>query len=184
MLIAAALRLQAASPAADLPAQDSTAQDSTAQYCPDIHFLAYSTLEQGGTRYEESVSWDSVRRAYIIKGPTLAYLLNDPGVADISADSTRTTYEIAIRPQLSRPSDRFCEQDFQEAADCDVHGQITYTQLYRGCDQQLLQHLIKLTPDSAGSLQLLDLRFSDVRGNFGDPLILAAGSDLRLRIRG
>jgi hypothetical protein len=162
----------------------TAADANAAQYCPDLHFVAYSTLETGGQRYEESISWDSVEKAYVIKGPVLAYLLDDPGVDSIpSGLIPQTAFRIAIRVQLSRPVDRFCQENFREAAQCDVHGQITYTQIYTDCEQQTLKHITTIVPDSAGSLPLLDLSYADVQGNFSAPLVLAAGSDLRLRIR-
>lgn len=166
--------------------QPSKADSTAAQYCRNIHFVAYSTLEPSGQRVEESVTWDAAQKAYIIKGPVLAYMLNDPGVDQIPSSSTiaQTTFRISIRQDPSDPVERFCEENFQESAQCSVHGDIVYTQTYTGCDLQTMQHVTKLTPDNAGSLQLLDVSFSDVQGNFGNPLYLSAGSDLRLRIRG
>jgi len=157
----------------------------TGESCPDIHFVAYSTLETGGQRFEESINWDAVNKAYVIRGPMFANLLNDPGVERIPSDEAiaQTVFQIAVRKGLSNPVDRVCEYNFQESAQCDVHGNIVYTQIYTGCDQQTLQHVTKIQPDSAGTLQLIDLSFANVSGEFSIPLYLAAGSDLRLRIR-
>jgi hypothetical protein len=88
-----------------------------------------------------------------------------------------------VRTEPSEPIDRFCEYHFQEMAGCDAHGDITYTQTYTGCDLQTEQHVLQLTPDSAGSLQLLEVRFEDVQGVLSDPLYLSEGTDLRLRVR-
>ena len=69
------------------------------------------------------------------------------------------------------------------AASCDAHGDITYTQTYTGCDLQTERHVLQLTPDTAGSVQLLEVRFADVRGVLSDPLYLSDGTDLRLRVQ-
>lgn len=156
------------------------------QLCHDVHFVAFSTAPPATRHVEESMIWDAQRRAYVIHGPILAQMLGDPGVARIpanAAQAAQAVYQIAVRSEPSRPIDRFCEYNFQERADCDAHGGIIYTQTYTGCDLQTLTHTIQLTPDFAGSLPLLDLRFEDVQGVLSNPLYLAADSDLRLRER-
>ena len=170
----------AAAPAA--PTAPSRADADAARFCRDADFVAYSTLEPSGRRVEESFIWDGAQKAYIVKGPRLAYLLDDPGVAGIPSDDLvpQTTFRIAIHANLSSPMDRFCQTGFQEAASCDPHGTIIYTQIYSGCDLQRLAHVIRITPDHAGSLPLLDLSFGDVNGDFSAPLYLSAGTDLRL----
>jgi hypothetical protein len=164
----------------------TTADIAAAQLCHDVHFVAYSTLPPGSARAEESVSWDARRRVYLVRGPILAQMFGDPGVRTIPTDSAQalqTVFQIAVRTEPSAPIDRFCEYHFQEAADCDAHGDITYTQTYTGCDLQTQRHVLQLTPDSAGSLALLDVRFQDVQGVLSDPLYLSEDTDLRLRVR-
>lgn len=160
-----------------------TAADAAAsRFCPDVDFVAYSTLEPSGQRVEESFSWDDADKAYLVRGPRLAYLLNDPGVATLPDDDAvpQMSFRIAIRASLSSPVDRFCQQQFQEQAECDPSGTIIYTQIYTSCDLQRIRYVTRITPDRAGSLQLLELSFSDVQGNFSAPLFLSANSDLRI----
>jgi hypothetical protein len=168
--------LEPARTAADLP---------LALSCPAIHFSAYSTLAARGARVEESLDWDPAQQAYLIRGPILSAMLNDPGVAEFpsDADTLQTLFRIAVRKELSKPVDRFCEYGFQESAECTDRGEVLYTQIYTGCDLQTLKHVTRLKPDNAGALQLLDLSFSDLGGDFSPPRYLSAGSDLRLRIR-
>ncbi len=163
----------------------TSADIAAAQLCHAVHFVAYSSLPPAARRVEESISWDAQRKVYVIRGPILAQMLGNPGVANIPTDSTQalqTVYQIAVRTEPSAPIDRFCEYHFQEFADCDAHGDITYTQTYTGCDLQTSRHVVQLTPDTAGSLALLDIRFQDVQGVFGNPLYLSEGTDLRLRV--
>ncbi len=112
-------------------------------------------------------------------------MLGNPGVSAIptATQTLQTVFQIAVRTEASQPIDRFCEYHFQEYADCDAHGDITYTQTYTGCDLQTRSHVVELTPDSAGSLSLLDIRFQDVQGVLSDPLYISEGTDLRLRVR-
>jgi hypothetical protein len=113
-------------------------------------------------------------------------MFGDPGVRTIATDATQslqTTFQIAVRAEPSAPIDRFCEYHFQEMASCDAHGDITYTQTYTGCDLQTRQHVLQLTPDNAGSLVLLNVRFADVQGTLSDPMFLSEDTDLRLRVR-
>jgi hypothetical protein len=170
----------ATAPAA--PMARSRADTEAARFCRAADFVGYSTIEPSGRRVEESFTWDDAQKAYIVRGPRLAYLLDNPGVAKIPEDELvpQTTFRIAIRADLSSPVDRFCQTGFQEAANCDPHGTIVYTQIYTGCDLQRLSHVIRITPDHAGSLPLLDLSFGDVNGEFSTPLYLSAGTDLRL----
>jgi hypothetical protein len=159
---------------------------AAAQLCHDVHFIAYSSLPPGNGHTEESITWDATRRVYQVRGPILAQMLGDPGVTTMPTDTAQSrqmNFQIAIRTQPSAPIDRFCEYHFQEVADCDAHGDITYTQTYTDCDLQTLSHVIQLTPDQAGSLPLLDIRIQDVQGVLSNPLYLSAGSDLRLRVR-
>jgi len=166
------------------PSPDSlpTAADTDAtELCRSVHFTAYSTLF-GGRKVQESVIWDNRRKAYLVRGPLLAMMLDDPGVSTIpnDVDAPRTLFRIAVRARLSRPIDRFCQYNFQEMAYCDGHGDIIYTQIYTDCELQTLRHVVMITPDQAGPLQLLALRFQDVRGMYSDPVVyLAANSDLR-----
>jgi hypothetical protein len=187
LIIAAATAVCRASAPAPPPLEPApTAADlPLAQSCPAIHFTAYSTLAARGARVEESLHWDPAQQAYLIRGPILASMLNDPGVAEFPSDAETldTLFRIAVRKELSKPVDRFCEYGFQESAECTGSGEILYTQIYTGCDLQMLKHVTRLKPDNAGALQLLDLSFSDVRGDFSPPRYLSAGSDLRLRIR-
>ncbi|HTW73322.1 MAG TPA: hypothetical protein VMD56_00180 [Steroidobacteraceae bacterium] len=172
-----------------LPSPDSppTAADlQSAQLCrKDVNFMAYSTLEPGGQRVQESVTWDDRSNSYVVRGPILGAMLNDPGVSTIPSDAAapQTLFRIAIRADYSNPIERFCEYNFQEMADCDAHGDITYTQIFTDCDLQTLRHVVMITPDQAGSVQLIDIRFQDVTGAFGNPLDLSEGTDLRLRMR-
>lgn len=162
------------------------ADEAAAQLCHAVHFVAYSSLPPGTDRAQESLIWDATRRVYLVRGPILAQMLGDPGVASIPASSAQTLqmqFQIAIRTEPSAPIDRFCEYHFQERAQCDAHGDIIYTQTYTGCDLQTRRHVVQLTPDSAGSLALLEVRFEDVQGVLSDPLYLSEGSDLRLRVR-
>ncbi len=172
-----------ADPSPDSP--PAAADTVAAALCRNVHFIAYSTLEPSGQKVEESVIWDARSKSYLVRGPMLAMMLDDPGVSKIpsDADAPRTLFKIAVRAQLSPPIDRFCEYNFQEMANCDAHGNITYTQIYTDCDLQTLQHVVMLTPDQAVTLPLLDVRFQDVRGTFSNPLYLSAGSDLRERAR-
>ena len=168
----------------DLPA--SSADIAAAQLCHNVHFVAYSTLPPGSARAQESVIWDAARRVYVVRGPILAQMFGDPGVRSVPTDAaqaSQSVFQIAVRTEPSPPIDRFCEYHFQEMAECDAHGTVTYTQSYTGCDLQTERHVLQLTPDSAGSVQLLVLRFADVRGEFSDPLDLSEGTDLRLRVR-
>lgn len=177
---------RASAPTAPVPLEPapSTAELPLAQSCPAIHFTAYSTLTAQGARVEESLHWDPAQQAYLIRGPILSSMLNDPGVAEFPSDtdSLQTLFRIAVRKELSKPVDRFCEYGFQESAECTGSGEVLYTQVYTGCDLQTLKHVTRLKPDNAGALQLLDLSFTDVRGDFSPPRYLSAGSDLRLRI--
>jgi hypothetical protein len=154
--------------------------DST-ELCRAVHFAAYSTLPSG-QKVKESLIWDDRSKTYLVRGPLLAMMLDDPGVSNIpsDADAARTVFRISVRAQPSRPIDRFCQYNFQEMATCDAHGDIIYTQLYTDCDLQTLRHVVMITPDQAGKLPLLALRFQDVRGMYSDPVLyLAADSDLR-----
>lgn len=166
------------------PSPDSSpvaADVNATELCRGMHFTAYSTLP-GGQKTQESVTWDNRSKTYLVRGPQLAMMLDDPGVSEIpsDADVPRTEFRIAVRAQLSRPIDRFCQYNFQEMANCDAHGDIVYTQLYTDCELQTYRHVVKITPDQAGTLPLLALRFQDVRGIYSDwPLYLAADSDLR-----
>lgn len=172
-----------ASPSPDTP--PTAADVQAAQSCRDVHFVAYSTVEPGGQRVEESVTWDDRSKSYLVRGPILGAMLNDPGLSSIPTDAValHALFRIAIRADYSKPLDRFCEYNFQEKADCDAHGNITYTQIFTDCDLQTLQHVVMITPDHAGSVALLDIRFQDVRGVFSDPLDISEGTDLRLRMR-
>lgn len=168
----------------DLPA--SSADIAAAQLCHDVHFVAYSTLPPGSSRAEESLIWDAAHRVYVVRGPILSQMFGDPGARTIPTDAAQalqSVFQIAVRTQPSPPIDRFCEYHFQEMAECDAHGNITYTQTYTGCDLQTERHVLQLTPDKAGSVQLLVVRFADVRGELSDPLDLSEGTDLRLRVR-
>lgn len=161
----------------------SSADDGAAvQFCPDIHFDAYSTSDPGGQKLAESVDWDRQQQAYVVRGPQLARMLDYPGVEQIPSGvpSGPALFKIAIRQRPSGRIDRFCEQRFQESAECTAHGEIVYTQVYTDCDLQTYQHVVRMRSDRAGSLPLLVLSFADVRGQFSQPLYLAAGSDLRL----
>ena len=164
------------------PDSPVTAGDANAtELCKSVHFAAYSTLSSG-QRVAESVDWDDQSKTYLIRGPLLAMMLDDPGVSKFPSDddAPRTVFRIAVRAQLSRPIDRFCQYNFQEMANCDAHGDIIYTQIYTDCDLQTLRHVVMITPDQAGTLPLLALRFQDVRGMYSDPVLyLAADSDLR-----
>jgi hypothetical protein len=164
----------------------SAADVALSQLCHDVHFVAYSTAPPATGRITESMVWDAQRRVYVIHGPILAQMLGNPGVATIPTDpsqAARAIYQIAVRSEPSRAIDRFCQYHFQDHADCNAHGVITYTQSYTGCDLQTLTHSIQITPDVAGSLPLLEIRFVDVQGVPSDPLFLSAHSDLRLRVR-
>jgi hypothetical protein len=165
-----------------LPGPSSADDSAAAQFCPDIHFDAYSTADAGGQKLAESVGWDRQQQAYVIRGPQLARMLDYPGVEQIPSGmpSAQALFKIAIRPRPSTPIDRFCEEHFQESAECTAHGEILYTQLYTDCDLQTYRHVVRISTDRAGSLPLLVLSFADVRGQFSQPLYLAAGSDLRL----
>ncbi len=164
------------------PDRAPTAADASAtELCRAVHFEAYSTLS-GGRKVQESVIWDNRSRSYLVRGPLLAMMLDDPGVAGIPSDTdaSRTLFRIAVRAQPSRPINRFCQYNFQEMANCDAHGDIIYTQIYTDCELQTLRHVVMITPDQAGALPLLALRFQDVRGMYSDPVLyLAADSDLR-----
>jgi hypothetical protein len=164
------------------PDSPPTAGDTNAtELCKNVHFAAYSTLSSG-RKVQESVEWDDRSKTYLIRGPLLAMMLDDPGVFEFpsDADAPRTLFRIAVRAQLSRPIDRLCQYNFQEMANCDAHGDIIYTQIYTDCDLQTLRHVVMITPDQAGTLPLLALRFQDVRGMYSDPVLyLAADSDLR-----
>ncbi len=183
----AAARGAAAGTANPSPDSPPTAADlQSAQLCRrNVHFMAYSTLEPGGQRVQESVTWDDRSNSYVVRGPILGTMLNDPGVSMIpsNAATPQTLFRIAIRSDYSNPIDRFCEYNFQEMADCDAHGDITYTQLFTDCDLQTLRHVVMITPDQAGSVQLIDIRFQDVTGAFSNPLDLSEDTDLRLRMR-
>jgi hypothetical protein len=170
-------------PSPDRPPSAADAQ--AARWCRNVHFVGYSTLEPGGQRVEESITWDDRSKSYLVRGPILSQMFNDPGVSRIPDDAsvTQTLFRIAIRADYSNPIERFCEYNFQEMANCDVDGSITYTQLFTDCDLQTLQHVVRITPDQAGSVQLIDIRFQDVRGVFSNPLDLSEGTDLRLRVR-
>ncbi len=176
---AAAVAAAAADPSPDAP---PTAVDANAtELCRAVHFVAYSTL-LGGRKVEESVNWDNRSETYVVRGPLLAMMLDDPGVSKIpsDADAPRTLFRIAVRAQPSKPINRFCQYNFQEMANCDGHGDIIYTQLYTNCELQTLRHVVMITADQAGTLPLLALRFQDVRGVYSDrPLYLAGDSDLR-----
>jgi len=169
------------------PDQPPTPADvAAAQLCHEVHFVAYSSLPPEMQHTEESVTWDGLHKVYVVRGPILAQMFGDPGVNSIPMDATQslhTVFQIAVRTEPSPPIDRFCEYHFQEWAECDAHGDIIYTQSYTGCDLQTRKHVLHLTPDSAGSLGLLDVRFEDVQGVLSDPLYLSEGSDLRLRVR-
>lgn len=171
------------SPSPDKP--PTAADVQAAQLCRDVHFMAYSTIEPGGQRVEESVTWDDHSKSYLIRGPILGAMLNFPGVSSIPSDAVtpQTLFRIAVRADYSDPIERFCEYNFQEKADCDSQGDITYTQTFTDCDLQTLQHVVMITPDQAGSVALIDIRFQDVRGVFSNPLDLSEGTDLRLRMR-
>jgi hypothetical protein len=177
----------AAATASASPDSPPTAADvQSAQLCrKDVHFTAYSTLEPGGQRVPESVTWDDHSNSYLVRGPILGTMLNDPGVSTIPSDAAtpQTLFRMAIRTDYSKPIDRFCEYNFQEMADCDAHGDIIYTQIFTDCDLQTLRHVVMITPDQALSVQLLDIRFQDVTGVFSNPLDLSENTDLRLRIR-
>jgi len=180
---AAALALAAHAWAAPTASAASAAADAAAaRFCPDVDFVAYSTLEPSGQKIEESLVWQAAQKAYLVRGPRLSYLLDDPGVERIPGDDAvaQTSFRITIRGGLSSPVDRFCQRAFQEQAECDPSGTIIYTQIYTGCDLQRIRHITRITPDHAASLQLLELSFSDVQGNFSAPLFLSADSDLRL----
>lgn len=184
---ASTIHAAAAATAGD-PSPDNapTAADvQAAQLCKNVHFVAYSTLEPSGQKVEESVTWDDRTKSYLVRGPILGMMLNDPGVSTLPNDATTPTtlFHIAIRTDYSKPIDRFCEYNFQEMADCDAHGDITYTQIYTGCDLQTLQHVVRITPDQAGTLPLLDVTFQDVQGGFSNPLDLSPDTDLRQRVR-
>jgi len=168
--------------AADPDPRDAAADAAAARFCPDVDFVAYSKLEPSGQKIEESVVWQPLQKTYLIRGPRLTDMLDDPGVERIPGADTaaQASFRIAIRGSLSRPVDRFCQSAFQEQAECDPSGTIIYTQIYTGCDLQRIRHITRITPDHAGSLQLLKLSFSDVQGNFSAPLYLSAGSDLWL----
>src|SRR6185437_10679227 len=178
--------LAAPSPAGSPDRPPSPADIAAAQLCHAVHFLAYSTLPPGMQRVEESVRWDAARAAYVIRGPILAQMFGDPGVHSMPAGATQAlqmVFQIAVRTEPSPPIDRFCEYHFQEMASCDAHGDIIYTQTYTGCDLQTERHVLQLTPDTTGSVQLLEVRFADVRGVLSDPLYLSDGTDLRLRVQ-
>ncbi len=179
--------LLAAATLGETPDRAPTAADhAIAQLCHDVHFVAYSTAPPATGHIVESMTWDPARSAYVIHGPILAQMLGNPGVSQIpgsAAEAAQGVYQIAVRSDPSPPIDRFCQYNFQERADCDAHGDITYTQSYTGCDLQTLTHTVRLTPDFAGALPLLDIRFEDVQGVLTNPFYLSANSDLRLRIR-
>jgi hypothetical protein len=160
----------------------SADEGAAAQFCPDIHFYAYSTADPGGQKLAESLAWDGQQQAYVIRGPQLARMLDYPGVGQIPSGmpSAQALFKLAIRPRPSSPVDRFCEERFQESAECTAHGEILYTQLYTDCDLQTYRHVVRISNERAGTLLLLVLSFADVRGQFSQPLYLAAGSDLRL----
>lgn len=184
LILTAALAAPAPADSPDLPA--SPADIAAATLCHDVHFVAFSSMPPGSRRAEESVTWDATHRVYIVRGPILSQMFGDPGVRTIPTDPTQaqqTVFQIAVRATPSPPIDRFCEYHFQEMASCDAHGDITYTQTYTGCDLQTENHVLRLTPDNAGTLQLLDVRFEDVRGVLSDPFYLSEGTDLRLRVR-
>lgn len=161
----------------------SKAPDDATVFCPDIQFSAYSTVEPGGQRLAESIHWDGQQQSYVIRGPALARMLNYPGAAEIPrvTSDAQATFTIAIGKSMASPADRFCEANFQESAECTTHREVLYTQLYTDCDLQTYRHVVRIGADQAGKLPLLVLSFADVRGQFGPPLYLAAGSDLRLR---
>lgn len=174
-----------ASPAASPDSAPTAADARDAQPCKNAQFVAYSTLEPSGQKVEESVRWDDSSKSYLVRGPILGAMLNDPGVSRIPDDASapQTLFRIAIRTDYSKPIDRFCEYNFQEMANCDSHGDITYTQIFTDCDLQTLRHVVMITPDQALSVQLIDIRFEDVTGAFSNPLDLSEGTDLRLRVR-
>lgn len=180
---AAAAAAAATSPTPDSPPTSADAQ--AAELCRDAHFVAYSTLEPGGQHVVESFTWDARSKSYLIRGPILGAMFNDPGVSAIPSDAAalQTLFRVSVRAHFSKPIDRFCEYNFQEKADCDSHGDIIYTQTFTDCDLQTLQHVVMITPDQAGSVALIDIRFGDVRGEFGNPIDLSEGTDLRLRVR-
>lgn len=183
-LILSAALASAPSASPDLPA--TSTDIAAAQLCHAVHFVAYSSMPPSTHRAEESVTWDAAHRVYVVRGPILAQMFGDPGVRTIPTDATQvlqTVFQLAVRSQPSAPIDRFCEYHFQEMAACDAHGDITYTQTYTGCDLQTEQHVLQLTPDNFGSVQLLDVRFEDVQGVLSDPLYLSEATDLRLRVR-
>ncbi|HWG77579.1 MAG TPA: hypothetical protein VN660_12425 [Steroidobacteraceae bacterium] len=184
LILTAALATAGSAGSPDLAA--SSADTAAANLCHESHFVAYSSLPPGNRRAEESFTWDGAHSVYVVRGPILAQMFGDPGVRSIPADSTQaqqTVFQIAVRTTPSPPIDRFCEYHFQEMASCDAHGDITYTQTYTGCDLQTERHVLQLTPDTAGSVQLLEVRFADVRGVLSDPLYLSDGTDLRLRVQ-
>lgn len=159
------------------------APDDAAVFCPEIQFNAYSTVEPGGQRLAESIHWNGQLRLYVIRGPALARMLNYPGVVEVPgvAPDAQAPFTIAVRKSMSSPIDRFCEANFQESAECTTHREVLYTQLYTDCDLQTYRHVVRIGIDQAGKLPLLVLSFADVRGQFGPPLYLASGSDLRLK---
>lgn len=171
--------------AAPAPAHPNTGEAAAARFCRPIQFIAYSTVEPSGERVEESIRWDANDHVYVVRGPVLARLLDYPGSPRVpdAAHADTGPYKIVPRVQPSPPIDRFCQDGFQEAAQCDAHGDVDYTQIYTDCELQRLAHVVRLTPDSAGNLPLLAVRIQDVQGRFGDPLYLSAGTDLRLRVR-
>ena len=184
LILSAAL---ASAPSTSTPDVAVSSADTVAtELCHNAHFVAYSTLPPGNRRAEESVTWDGARKVYVVRGPILAQMFGDPGVREIPTDpnqAAQTVFQIAVRATPSPPIDRFCEYHFQEMATCDAHGDIIYTQTYTDCDLQTENHVVQLTPDNAGSLQLLDIRFEDVRGALSNPLYLSEGTDLRLRVQ-
>jgi hypothetical protein len=161
--------------------QASKAQDNAAEFCPDIHFKAYSTVEPGGQRVVESMDWDARGQAYVIRGPSLARLLDYPGVAEVPSGipDAQAVFRLSISNTTPTPRNRYCQVNFYESAECTPHREILYTQAYTNCDQQTFRHVVRISAADAGQLLLLALSFADVRGQFDPPLYLAAGSDLR-----
>jgi hypothetical protein len=161
----------------------TVADVNATELCRNVHFVAYSTLIPGGEKFKESFSWDDRAKTYLVRGPLLGMILNYPGVSMIPSEVSVPPglFRIAVRAKLSRPINRFCEDGFQERADCDAHGDIIYTQIYTDCDLQTLRHVVMLTPDQAGTVPLLAVRVQDVRGVYSNPYYLWGGSDLRER---
>jgi hypothetical protein len=173
----------AAATVADPDNAPTVADVNATELCRNVHFVAYSALNPDGAKFEESVSWDDRSESYLVRGPSLGMIFDYPGVSNIPSDDSvpGKLFRIAVRAQLSRPINRFCQDAFQESAHCDAHGDIIYTQLYTDCDLQRLQHVVMLTPDQAGAVPLLAVRVQDVRGVYSNPYYLWGGSDLRLR---